>query len=88
MCAGVGRVRSNRNTSLVLGCLGRNGICSIAIVYKFKQLCIAVRVLPDTDIGVAFTIFFYTGLSLFSGHAVIFDKAVTQGRTDENLQLF
>ena len=50
ICSGVGRVRSNRNTSLVLGCLGRNGICSIAIVYKFKQLCIAVRVLPDTDI--------------------------------------
>ena len=50
ICSGVGRVRSNRNTSLVLGCLGCNGICSIAIVYKFKQLCIAVRVLPDTDI--------------------------------------
>ena len=50
ICSGVGRIRSNRNTSLVLGCLGRNGICSIAIVYKFKQLCIAVRVLPDANI--------------------------------------
>ena len=26
--------------------------------------------------------------SLLSGHAVIFDKAVAQGRADENLQLF
>ena len=50
ICSGVGRVRSNRNTSLVLGCLGCNGICSIAIVYKFKQLCIAVCVFPNADI--------------------------------------
>ena len=50
ICSGVGRVRRNRNTSLVLSCLGRNGICSIAIVYKFKQLCIAVCVFPNADI--------------------------------------
>ena len=50
ICSGVGRVRRNRNTSLVLSYLGCNRICSIAIVYKFKQLCIAVCVFPNADI--------------------------------------